>query len=251
MKILLIFPPQTLEDRYSHNMSNVGGFLPPLGLCYMAAVLEQANHEVQIMDCPVNDYRLIDILKRIRSFQPDVVGLSALTSLAEITKGICTAIKKDFPSITILVGGPHATIMPEELAKDTAADIILAEEADAKIAEVVANLPMYKKMKIVQCGKVMDLDSLPFPARHLLDMKKYTSLPNMYKTSRHVFQMITARGCPYTCTFCFDARGKFRQRSVANVVGEIKHLIKEYQIKEIAFYDDITTPNKKMDARFL
>lgn len=245
MKVLLIFPPQSLEQRYSHAMGDVGGFLPPLGLCYMAAVLEQHNHEVQLMDCPVNNYSLNDILERVRSFKPAVVGLATITSLAEVTKGICGAIKNEFPDITILVGGPHATILPNEVATEMPVDIVLVEEADAKIAEVVADLPAYKQMKIVHCGKVKDLDSLPYPARHLLDMKKYTSLPNMYKTSPYVFQMVTARGCPYTCTFCFDARGTFRQRSVENVIGEIKLLMKDYNIKEIAFYDDITTPNKK------
>ncbi|MEK6921249.1 MAG: cobalamin B12-binding domain-containing protein, partial [Nanoarchaeota archaeon] len=110
MKILLIFPPQNLEARYSHNMGNVGGFLPPLGLCYMAAVLERENHEVHIMDCPVNDYRINHIMDEVRSFQPDIVGTAAITSLAEVTKGICAEIKKEFPNITIMVGGPHASI---------------------------------------------------------------------------------------------------------------------------------------------
>lgn len=245
MKILLIFPPQNLEERYSHNIGDVGGFLPPLGLCSMAAVLEKENHEIRIMDCPVNDYRINHIIDEVKSFRPEVVGIAAITSLAEVTKGICAEIKKECPDITLIVGGPHATIMPKEIAEQMPVDIVLVEEADAKIAEIIADLPKYKEMKIVQCGKVKDLDTLPYPARHLLDMGKYTSLPNMYKSSPFVFQLVTARGCPYTCTFCFDARGTFRQRSVANVIGEIKQLIKEYNIKEIAFYDDITTLNKK------
>ncbi|PIN79615.1 hypothetical protein COV16_03270 [Candidatus Woesearchaeota archaeon CG10_big_fil_rev_8_21_14_0_10_34_8] len=244
MKVLLIFPPQNLKARYSHNIGNVGGFLPPLGLCYMAAVLEKAKHEVRIMDCPVNDYRINHIMDEINSFKPEVVGLAAITSLAKVTKGICTEIKKQSPNITIMIGGPHATIMPKEVAKEMEVDIVLVDEADNKIVEILEDLPKYKKEKIVECEKVKDLNVLPYPARHLLDMKKYTSLPNAYKTTPYVTHMVTSRGCPYTCTFCFDALGKFRQRSVENVIGEIKLMQKEYGVKEIAFWDDILTLNK-------
>ncbi len=250
MKVLLIFPPQTLEARYGHAIGNVGGFLPPLGLCYMAAVLEKDGHEVRIMDCPVNDYRVNHILEEVRTFQPDVVGIATITSLAEVTKGLCSEIKKVSPNITIMLGGPHATVMPEQLSKETVADIILVDEADAIINEVLMDLPKYKEAKIVHCGKVKDLDSLPYPARHLLDMKKYTSLPNAYKTSPNVTQIMTSRGCIYTCTFCFDALGKFRQRSVQNVIGEIKQLISDYGTKEIAFWDDIFTKDKKWVHEF-
>ncbi|MFA6888658.1 MAG: radical SAM protein [Candidatus Woesearchaeota archaeon] len=250
MKILLIFPPQNLEQRYSHKIGNVGGFLPPLGLCSMAAVLEKDNHEVRIMDCPVNDYRINHIIDEVRSFQPEVVGIAAITSLADVTKGISETIKKEFPLITIIVGGPHATIMPEDLAKEKTIDIVMKGEADGKIGEIVKDIEKYKKIKIVDCGKVKELDSIPYPARHLLDMKKYTSLPNNYKISPYIFQMMTTRSCAYTCTYCGSANGLFRQRSVENVIGEIKSLIKTYNVKEIAFWDDIFTMNKKWVLNF-
>ena len=249
-KILLIFPPQNLKERYAHNVGNVGGFLPPLGLCYMAAILEKRGHDVRIMDCPVNDFRINHIMDEVRSFQPDVIGTAAITSLVEVTAGICKKVKLEFPKTTIVVGGPHATIMPEKAAKEMNTDIVLVGEADGMISEIVENIEKYKKMKIVQCGKVKDLNTLPYPARHLLDMSKYTSLPNAYKTTPNVIQMVTSRGCPYTCTFCFDAMGTFRQRSVDNVIGEIKLLRKEYGMKEIAFWDDILTLNKKWVHEF-
>ena len=92
MKVLLIFPPQTLEERYGHNVGKVGGFLPPLGLCWMAAVLEKDGHEVRIMDCPVNNYSLKDIMSEVESFIPSVVGIATITSLADVTKNICIAL---------------------------------------------------------------------------------------------------------------------------------------------------------------
>ena len=244
MKVLLVFPNQKLTDRYAHNVDGIGGFLPPLGLCYMAAVLERAGHEVRIMDCPVNNYDTGDVMTEVLNFQPALVGIAAITSLAELTKEICDLIKNQFPDVTVLLGGPHATIMAEELGRTTRADIIVKEEADNIIIDIVNDLEKYKAMKIVNAGKVKDLNSLPMPARHLLDMSKYTSLPNTYKKDPHCFQMVTSRGCPFTCTFCFDAKGMFRQRNVQNVMEEIRLLKDKYGIKEIAFWDDILTINK-------
>src|SRR3989338_8680843 len=250
MKVLLIFPPQTLEERYAHKVDDIGGFLPPLGLCYMAAVLEREDHEVRIMDCPVNNYGTEDIVNEITDFQPDLIGIATITSLADVIVELCNLIKNQFPDITVLLGGPHATIMAHDLAKTTKADIIVQEEADNIIIDIVNNLEKYKQMKVVNAGKVKNLESLPFPARHLLDMSKYTSLPNTYKKDPHTFQMVTSRGCPFTCTFCFDAKGLFRQRGVENVMAEIRQLKDTYKIKEIAFWDDILTINKKWTYDF-
>ncbi|MBI4162662.1 MAG: cobalamin B12-binding domain-containing protein [Candidatus Aenigmarchaeota archaeon] len=246
MRVLLISPPQTLKERYAHNVGDVGGFLPPLGLCYMAAVLERAGHEVRIMDCPVNNYVAGEILTEIESFKPELVGIAAITSLASVTIELTDLIKRQYPEVTVLLGGPHATITADELAEKTAADIIVREEADNVITDIVDDLEKYKQIKVVEAGKVKDLDSLPFPARHLLgNLNKYSSLPNTYKKDPHCFQMVTSRGCPFTCTFCFDAKGFFRQRSVKNVMEEIRSLKGKYNIKEIAFWDDILTLNKK------
>ena len=250
MKVLLIFPPQSLTERYAHNVEGVGGFLPPLGLCYMAAVLEREGHEVRIMDCPVNNYGSGDITTEIMNFQPQLVGIAALTSLADVTIQLCDLIKNQFPNVTVLLGGPHATIMAHDLAKTTRADIIVQEEADNIIIDIVNDMEKFKHLKVVNAGKVKDLNSLPLPARHLLDMSKYSSLPNTYKKDSKTFQMVTSRGCPFTCTFCFDAKGLFRQRSVENVMTEIRQLKEVYKIKEIAFWDDILTINKKWTHDF-
>jgi len=250
MKVLLIFPPQTLKERYGHDVGNVGGFLPPLGLCYMAAVLEKDGHDVHILDCPVNNYGAGDIATEISTFEPDVIGIAAITSLANVTKELCDFIKRQFPQITIILGGPHATVMPEELSKDKNIDIIIRNEADNIICDVLKNIDSYKEQRIVDGGKVKNLDLLPYPARHLLDMQKYTSMANTYKTSPQVFQVVTSRGCPFTCTFCFDAKGFFRQRSVANVMTEIRMLKEKYNVKELAFWDDILTMNKNWTYEF-
>lgn len=250
MKILLVFPPQSLEERYSHKVGNVGGFLPPLGLCAMAAVLEQDGHEVKIMDCPVNNYGVNDVINEVEQFVPAVVGIAAITSLIDVTASLCSNIKDKFPEVTVILGGPHPTTVPDDVAKSTNADIIISGEADNIICDVVKDIGAYKEKRVIFAGKVKNIDDLPFPARHLLDMEKYTSLPNTYKTSPHVFHVMTTRGCPYTCTFCGDAISGFRQRSVEKAIEELKLLRQQYKIKEVAFWDDVFTMNKQWVYKF-
>lgn len=249
MKVLLVFPPLSMKERYDKNVAGVGGYLPPLGLCYMAAVLERIGHEVRIIDCPVNNYSTDDVVQEISRFEPNWVGLSAITSLIERTTELAKEIRKNFPKIKILVGGSHATVMPDETLKLTGADVVISGECEEILVSIIENPKKYKHT-IVKGKPVMDLDKIPFPARHLLDMSKYISLPNNYKRSPHVFQMFATRGCPNICTFCASANGIYRQRSVQNVIAELKKLISDYNLKEIVFWDDLFTLNKHWVREF-
>ena len=245
MKIVLIFPPLLLKHRYSHNVGDSGGNLPPLGLLHIAAVLERGGHEVRMIDAPVENLDLEGVLERVRQFQPDFAGVSAITSLAEKTSALCLAIRERFPAIKIFVGGPHPSILPDEVLEKTRADVVITEEGENIILDLIEDFPKYAAQKIARAGKVKDLDALPFPARHLIDLKKYTALPNNYKRTPHSIHVITSRGCPYPCTFCFDANTGFRQRSVPNVVSELKMLKEKYGAREISFWDDTFTVNRK------
>ena len=250
MKVLLIFPPYSVNERYAKDVGNVGGHLPPLGLCYMASMLEKSGHEVQIMDCPVMRYTIEDIHRRIRDFKPDIVGLGAVTMLIDRVIALTKGIKKEFPSQLVVIGGPHPTKVPQDTLEKTGCDIVIQGEAEIAFTEIANNPQAHLEKKIVKGTLIRDLDSMPYPARHLLDMSVYTSLPNNYKKDKHVFQMLTTRGCTYSCTFCASANGMFRQRSVGNVIGEIKQLIEQYNIKEVVFWDDIFTFNKKWIVEF-
>ncbi len=249
-KIMLIFPPLSMKERYSKNVGNVGGHLPPLGLLWMAAVLEQDGHIVKLLDCPVNNWTLDDVMSKISEFKPDMVGIAAITQLLERAKEVSLSIREKYPEILIFIGGPHVNNMPDESLNETKANIAIVGEAELTVKKIANNIEKYKGPQIIHGEMVMDLDSLPMAARHLVDMNKYTALPNTYKKYPHVASIITSRGCPYTCTFCGDANGKFRQRSVEKVIEEIKSLQKEYGIKEISFWDDIFTMNKNWMIEF-
>src|SRR3989338_2670367 len=242
MKILLIFPPYSMKERYNNNVGeDIGGHLPPLGLCYIAAVLEEAGHEVRIMDCPTYKQTQEDVVKEVVDWKPEIVGLAAVTILIDRAVVITKAIKAVAPKTLIVIGGPHPTQMPEDTLRDTGCDMVIKGEAELTFRDIAANPKLFLEKKIVDGTMVRDLNTFPFPARHLLDMKKYNSLPNNYRVSENVFQMMTTRGCPYTCTFCASANGKYRQRSVENVIAEIKHLKEKYNVQEIAFWDEIVT----------
>lgn len=250
MKISLIFPPLILKHRYGHSVGDAGGNLPPLGLLHIAAVLEQGGHEVQIIDSPVENLDLDQVIERIGQFKPDLAGISAITALAQKTKALCESIRQADPQIKIFVGGPHPTVLPQEVLDLTKADVVITDEAESIILDLVRNFEKYKDQKIVHAGKVKNLDELPYPARHLIDLNKYTALPNNYKVTPNSIHVVTSRGCPYPCTFCFDASSGFRQRSVANVIMELKLLKEKYNAKEISFWDDTFTVNRKWVMEF-
>src|SRR3989344_4120187 len=120
MKILLIFPPYSMKERYNNNVGeDIGGHLPPLGLCYIAAVLEEAGHEVRIMDCPTYKQTQEDVVKEVVDWKPEIVGLAAVTILIDRAVEITKAIKAVAPKTLIVIGGPHPTQMPEDTLRDT------------------------------------------------------------------------------------------------------------------------------------
>lgn len=244
MKILLVFPPVSLSERYNTNVGDVGGYLPPSGLLYMGAMFEQAGHTVQIMDCEVNDLHQDEVIERISNFQPDMVGISTLTLMSYRTFELSNLIREKFPGIFILIGGPHANAKPEETLAKTMANVVVTGEADEMVVKITENMEKYKTPQIVRCGIVKDIDKLPYPARHLVDLKKYKALPNNYIKSPYVFQMFGSRGCPFLCTYCAESRGIFRQRGIEKVVGEIKHLISTYGMEECVFWDSTFTINR-------
>lgn len=247
---MLIFPPVVLEKRYATDVGDAGGNLPPLGLLNMAAILEEHHHQVTIVDAPVENLDLEQILERIASWAPDFIGVSALTFLAEKTKILCHRIRQQNPRIKIFVGGPHPTVMPQQVLDDTQADVVISGEAETIIADLIDHFDQYASKKIINAGKVADLDQLPFPARHLMNLKKYTALPNNYKLTPNSIHVVTSRGCPYPCTFCFDAGTSFRQRSVPHVIRELKELKSKYNVIEIAFWDDTFTFNRAWAMEF-
>lgn len=260
MNVLLLLPPHESSERYSKKMEKVVGVFPPLGLLYIAAVLESGGHKVKILDG--GKHPEINVIKEIENFKPDIVGLSSMTFLWERCKTIAKEIKENFPDIFVLVGGPHPTVLPEECMKEASwIDAVGIGECEYSMLEAVNNIEKGKSLKDVkglfyrENGKILknslreppqDLDKLPFPARHLLeDIKEYIPSATEYKRLP-VLSMMASRGCVFRCLFCSNITGKvIRFRTPGNVLTEIDELVEKYGTKDIYFFDDTFTTNKK------
>jgi radical SAM superfamily enzyme YgiQ (UPF0313 family) len=216
------------------------------------------NHEVKIIDSSILNYTIGDVERELRSFNPDVVGVTSVTpSIYEAYKVAETA-KKVREDCTVILGGPHATFMPRQTMEECEyIDIIVRGEGEETTRELIENIekgvPLNKVMGITFRKEkgiidteprpfIKNIDDIPFPSRDLLPMHLYKFNGVKYTT------MLTSRGCPFGCSFCSSSRlfgGYWRGRSPENVLEEIKTVYGEYGIRNIEFMDDTFTLDQK------
>jgi radical SAM superfamily enzyme YgiQ (UPF0313 family) len=252
MKICLISPPYNSAVK-----SVVGVSSPPLGLAYIASVLRQ-SHEVKIIDSNILNYAISDVERELRSFNPDVVGITSVTpSIYEAYKVAETA-KKVREDCKVVLGGPHATFMPRQTMEECRyIDIIVRGEGEETTSELIENIEkgaplnevkgitFREKNEIIDTEPrpfIKNIDDIPFPSRDLLPMHLYKFNGVKYTT------MLTSRGCPFKCSFCSSSRlfgGYWRGRSPENVLEEMKIVYEEYGIRNIEFMDDTFTLNQE------
>lgn len=278
MKIFLIIPPVTVNiDEYVPRNS-----YPALGVGYLAAVLEQAGYEVAILDafttkdhvvnfCDTNaTYGLNDlsIKRQIETFKPDIVGIASMyTMYARDAHRMASITKEVNKNILVVFGGSHPSCNPEAVLKDNNVDIIVKGEGEYTFLDIINAIKNNKNIDnipgtIVRKGNLIftnesrplieDLDTLPFPARHLLPMENYfynAARSTLYNMRNPFTTLISSRGCPMNCVYCAVRTiwgGRiWRARSPVKVVDEIEYLVKNYGVKEIHFSDDNISVNKK------
>lgn len=230
---------------------------PPLGLCYIAASLEQAGHEVDILD--MNSERVSD-RKLVRHIEDSpLVGIGGLVTEYNEVVRLVKVIKGSDENKVVVLGGPLATTHSEELLIMSGADFAVLGEGEHTIVELVKCLETGQADNVVNGIAFRDkegvaftpprepntdLDGIPHPARHLLDMGKYSThhfktfgikVPKMKSTT-----LISSRGCPYRCSFCDrnTAGQKWRARSPEDIVEEMEELRDGYNIRGFVFNDD-------------
>ncbi len=227
--------------------------VPTLGLLYIAVVLEKAGHKVQIFDADP-EYQS-SMMKEIKDFNPELVGISFLTVAYERAFNLCKDLKKEMPDATFCAGGVHTTVKPQDTLKEFDLDFIVVGEGEDTIVEVCEKLEkkegladvngiMYRENGevIVTANRDMikDLDSIPFPARHLIDMTPYLKPPGIIRgyAEKNQTTIVTSRGCPFKCIYCGSHNvfgRRTRRRSVKNVVDEIEDMIKNFGMKGIYY----------------
>jgi radical SAM superfamily enzyme YgiQ (UPF0313 family) len=231
---------------------------PPLGLAYMAAVLEQNDFEVKIFDCPVCEIDHEKLKAELDSFQPTMVGIGSMTPTIESALKSARVAKEVCPDAKVLMGGPHATFADKQILTDEkAVDIIVRGEGEETILELAKQSPEMPKIgeikgitfrkdnQIIQTSNrpfIQNLDALPRPAYKYIPVKKY------WIAGRKLLPIMTSRGCPFQCSYCVASEmfgARFRARSPKNVLDELEWLRDEYGAEGIAFQDDTLTFDRK------
>lgn len=271
-RVLLFLPPAfTFKDNMDINP------LPPLGLAYIAAVLERRGVVVRIYDSLIEGWQkkeevksgiirvgaaVSDIEREIIDFKPDMVGVNNLFSKQkDNAHRIYALAKKVSPDIITVAGGAHPTVMPELVMEDKNVDFAILGEGEDSIEDLLGYLEGTKPIgelsgvalrengvtKVLPKTRFIDnLDAIPFPAWHLLNMQAYFGLESSHGRRKHKLfsPIITSRGCPAGCTFCTAHHvwgRRYRKRSPENVIKEMKELKNRYRIKELLFEDDNVT----------
>ncbi len=245
IKIALIAPPYPLEEAPS----------PPLGLCYVAAACEAAGAQVIILDYIVSKYSPEKLRTALDDFRPDVIGATSVTMNFPQAIDIIRDAKTHLPEAVTMMGGPHVSFDVENTIESyPELDLIVIGEAEQTLHALipairsrgrwpqVAGIAYRDTDRVVRTPErplIIDLDTLPKPARHLLPMSRYQALG-------FPVSVITSRGCPNRCIFCLGRRmvgNKPRFRSPELVVDEIEGLLAE-GMTIINVADDLFTANR-------
>ena len=236
---------------------------PPLGVLYLGAALKEAGYEVSVLDAAVKGWYYDKTEEWIKKENPDVLGISALTTNFTHGMEIAKRAKTESPETKIVVGGYHATFMAEEtLGEFPFVDVVIRNEGEETLLDVLAAFKNKKKMnkidgisyihkkKIVHNPKrkiIKDIDKISIPDRSLVEDDYANTLAGVSFTTGKFTTIITSRGCPFRCTFCCCTafRGNMTSfRSPENVVDEIEQLI-EHGYEDIGIIDDSFTLIRK------
>ena len=252
--IVLIRPPMELPTHFA-----------PLGVGYLGASLENAGYSVTILDMTAESMNFSDLARALIKIKPSIIGISCMITEYRAAVMVARTSKKYLPDALIVVGGPLPTSNPDLFLKKKCFDIIALGEGEKIIVEVAQRFEKSESFNGVlgtrfRTGNQLvcnpsrpvqkDLDTLPFPARHLFRMDRFISPfenwfaegPNLKATN-----MISSRGCPYRCIYCDKAATGtiWRGRSAMNLVEEIEYLSDRFNVNGIIFSDDMFDFNKK------
>jgi anaerobic magnesium-protoporphyrin IX monomethyl ester cyclase len=244
MRITLVNPP------YPPSVHSHPAFIP-LGIAYLGAVAEKAGHIVSVIDCQAERLTADTFRSRIMQTPSDIIGFTATTLLYKSAMKLVTIAKEVQPKAATILGGSHGTFWDENALNDySSLDIVVRREGEQTFIELIEKIKQKASLsnilgityrngnKIIRNPErpfIEDLDSLPFPAHHLLPLE------NLKHNGKIIFPLVSSRGCVYWCDFCSTVRmfGRgYRMRSPKNVVDEMQLVHEKFGVDQVTFYDD-------------
>lgn len=251
MKILFVIPN---FDSYV--------MAPPLGVLYLSSYAKKyCNAEVKIIDALRDNLNTKQITNIALEYNPDIIGIHCLTAFYKQTVDICRSLKQ--AGFKVLIGGVHPTFMPYTTLKDSGADFVVCGEGEIPLLRLCENNLNHKNIQgvydleslkdddtqidgtpVLKAETVKDLNTIPMPDWLQLPPASYPHSPHaVIARGNPIGIVMTSRGCPSRCTFCSSNNfyKGIRQRSVENVIEEVKFQIEHLGIQELQFTDDNLT----------
>lgn len=242
-KVILINPPYLFRKDGSYLPFK--GMWKPLGILYLATILENAGISAKVIDLIPQEMNLNEVLSLIKKEKPVLVGITGTTPQIKGIVQLGKAIKKRFGKKIILgLGGPEASNDPLFLNSFPFFDFIFIGEGEITFLELVKKVLKGENIKKTIYGETpKNLDKLPYPKRELLNSLFYAG-----PYGENFVNMHTSRGCPFDCIYCskiIKGDRTVRFRSPQNVLSEIEECIKKYKTYFVIFTDDTFTLNKE------
>ena len=259
MKILFLVPPETisLESSVPKALEGGKGYYPKLGLLYVAAYYErETGNRPDFIDCPPENVSQEELSRRVKEIQPDMIAMSIMTFNLLDALHTARVLKKENPNLKVCLGGPHVNLYAKETLHQSEIDYVVFGEGEKIFTNLIQALEKNESLKSIKGlgykangeehvnpaeTELLDLNELPFPARHLVDVGSYK---HIIGEGRQFFTIQATRGCPAACSFCDIRKTKFRIRSPENVVDEVEQLSK-IGVDDLFFVDDTITIDKK------
>jgi len=262
MKFAFISPGANQELSITEKSKVIGSW-PPLGILYIATILENEGVEVVLLDQAAEAYTIEQTAKWVEKRDPDILGFSTLASSGKTAARIAQKVKENNPNITTIFGNYYATFNAQRiLTTYPQVDIIVRGEGEETTKELVKTIEKKRSLKKVkgimfrEKNKIVttpdrplikNIDALPIPDRTLLNVEYHSTLIGAIGAPKKFTTLLSSRGCPYHCRFCGCQKivhGTWRPRSVEKTFEELQ-LLTSGGYRQFLFVDDSFTINQK------
>lgn len=238
--------------------------MPPFGVAYISAVLKQKGIDCVLHDDNLHEFTDAQFKELFLKYKGNLhaVGLTSVSTTLRQLSRLARISKEMLPDVPVIVGGPHARLLPEDIMEYPEVDIVFTSEAELAITDYAEGTALSEIEGIMyrdngriaenpMVNVIENLDEIPFPDYTLFNIADYHTTKGISKRHPNSY-IINSRGCPYRCTFCSSKslnptpKKKIRYRSAANSIAEIEMLVNKYNVHELFFSDDMFTGNRDL-----